>query len=497
MKNIIFLSMVLFCFFTVSSAFSQWQQPDIRLTNAAGFSTNSDFASSGSFLHAVWQDTRVGGNKIFYKRSTNEGVTWEADIQLTNLNGILPTISATGSSVHIVWHDNRSGDVEIYYKRSTDNGVTWESDVRLTNSSGVSQDPIIKAEGSSVNVIWRDTRSGTYEMFYKRSIDGGITWSSDTMLTAHTSGLASLNSLAVYGSNLHIAWSDTRHNDDYEIFYKRSTNGGLSWSEDTRLTNELRISESPSITCNSSGVHIAWVDLRDSNINAEVYYKRSTDNGNTWGVDTRLTVYAYAGNPSILVSGSIVHVIWGVLPSGSEIHYKRSTNSGNSWETSTQVSSSFSGAYYPNIAVTGSKAHIIWHDVRNGSTNSEIYYDFNPNGNTIGLQNISTEMPDKFELSQNYPNPFNPKTNINFRLAKSGNVKLVVYDASGREVKELVNQVLQAGVYKTDFNASYLSSGVYFYKLITSEFTEVKKMMLVVIPAVKRLCCGFYFFASL
>lgn len=473
--------MVLFCFFTASNAFSQWQQPDIRLTNAAGFSTNSDFASSGSFLHAVWQDTRDGNTEIFYKRSTNEGVNWEADVQLTNqpTSKALPTISATGSSVHIVWQENRTGDVEIYYKRSTDNGITWESDVRLTNNSGVSQDPIIRAEGTSVNVIWRDTRSGTYEMFYKRSIDGGNTWSSDTMLTAHSTGLASLNSLAIYGSNLHIAWSDTRHNDDYEIFYKRSTNGGISWGEDTRLTNELRISESPSVTCNSSGVHIAWIDLRDSNINAEVYYKRSTDNGNSWGADTRLTVYAYAGNPSILLSGSIVHVIWGVLPSGSEIHYKRSSNSGNTWETSTQLSTSFSGAYYANLAVTGSKTHVIWHDVRNGSTNSEIYYDYNPTGNTIGISTISTEVPAAFSLSQNYPNPFNPVTNIKFSLPAAGFVKLTIFDMLGREVETLVSKNLNAGIYNADWDAANRSGGVYFYKLQAGEFTETRKMILV------------------
>lgn len=480
MNKFIFLFVIAHCTLLIDNCISQWQ-PDTRLTNAAGFSTNSDLSSSGSFLHAVWQDTRDGNIEIFYKRSTNEGVTWESDLQITNqpTSKALPTISSTGSSVHIVWQENRTSDVEIYYKRSTDNGVTWESDVRLTNSSGVSQDPIIRAEGTSVNVIWRDTRSGTYEMFYKRSIDGGNTWSSDTMLTAHSTGLASLNSLAIYGSNLHIAWSDTRHNDDYEIFYKRSTNGGVSWGEDTRLTNELRISESPSITCNASGVHIAWIDLRDSNINAEVYYKRSTDNGNTWGADTRLTVYAYAANPSILLSGSIVHVIWGVLPSGSEIHYKRSTNSGNSWETSTQLSSSFSGAYYPNVAVTGSKAHVIWHDVRNGSTNSELYYDFNPTGNTIGITNLSSEIPNSYSLSQNFPNPFNPTTNIKFAISKAGLVKLNVFDIMGREIEILVNENLSAGTFNADWNAENHSSGVYFYKIQAGDFTDIKKMILV------------------
>ncbi|HAX49380.1 MAG TPA: T9SS type A sorting domain-containing protein [Ignavibacteria bacterium] len=466
--------------FFVVTGYSQWQ-PDIRLTNANGFSTNSELTSSGSSLHAVWQDTRDGNTEIFYKRSTNEGINWEADVQLTNIpNGkSLPTISATGSSVHIVWYENRTGtnDFEIYYKRSTDMGVTWEADVRLTNSAGVSSYPIIKSEASAVNVIWSDTRSGGSGIYYKRSTDGGNSWSDDTLLN-DTTGTSSLASLTTTGSNLHLAWSDYRNDGEYEIYYKRSTNGGISWSADTRLTNELRISESPAITSNSNEVHITWVDLRDSNINSEVYYKRSTDNGSTWGPDTRLTVYAHAMNPAILLSGAIVHLSWH-NSTGSEIHYRRSLNSGSSWETGIQLSSSFSGAYQPNIAVTGSKAHIIWHDVRNGSTNSELYYDFNPTGNAIGITNISTEMPEVYILSQNYPNPFNPVTNIQFAIPVAGFVKLTVFDMLGREVENLVNKNMNAGTYLAEWNASNYPSGIFFYRLVSDDFSEVKKMILV------------------
>ena len=478
----IFKFSILFGFYSMLFGFcyAQWQQPDIRLTNAAGFSTNSDLASSGNYLHAVWQDTRATGSEVFYKRSTNQGINWDADFQLTNSTGSiqLPSVSAADNIVHVVWNDNRDGNPEIYYKRSTNNGINWESDVRLTNDPAVSSEAVISAEGQLVNVIWRDTRDGSHEIFYKRSTDGGATWSTDTMLTNHSAGLAASISMSVSGLNVHLAWSDTRDNNDYEIYYKRSTNGGISWGADTRLTNELRISESPAITLNSSEIHITWVDLRDSNINTEIYYKRSTDNGNSWSSDTRLTVYANAMNPSILLSGPIVHLAWH-NSSGSEINYRRSLNSGVTWETKEQVSSSFSGAIQPNIAVTGNKVHIIWHDVRNGSTNSEIYYDYNPSGNSIGIQNISTEIPDNFTLSQNYPNPFNPVTNIRFQVKQSIEVKLIIYDVNGREAGTIVNQKLQAGTYEAEWDGSRHSSGVYFYKVIAGEFIETKRMVLV------------------
>ena len=90
-----------------------------------------------------------------------------------------------------------------------------------------------------------------------------------------------------------------------------------------------------------------------------------------------------------------------------------------------------------------------------------------------------TVIPDKFELNQNYPNPFNPETKIKFGLPKEGNVKLTVYDVSGRKVDELVNQKLNAGTFEVTWNGSNFSSGVYFYKLETDGFVETKKMILV------------------
>jgi len=97
----------------------------------------------------------------------------------------------------------------------------------------------------------------------------------------------------------------------------------------------------------------------------------------------------------------------------------------------------------------------------------------------IGINKISEMIPDKFSLSQNYPNPFNPATVINYRLPITNFVKLVIYDAPGREVAVLVNEKQQAGEYQVEWNASNYASGIYFYKLSTAEFTETKKMVLV------------------
>jgi len=100
--------------------------------------------------------------------------------------------------------------------------------------------------------------------------------------------------------------------------------------------------------------------------------------------------------------------------------------------------------------------------------------------NTMINANTNTSIiPEKYSLSQNYPNPFNPVTRIKYDIPKQGFVTMKIYDVLGREVRTLVNEVKQAGNYSVEFNASELSSGVYFYRLESNDFTDIKRMILV------------------
>ena len=114
------------------------------------------------------------------------------------------------------------------------------------------------------------------------------------------------------------------------------------------------------------------------------------------------------------------------------------------------------------------------------------YFGVNNNIFQIGyatstmLTSISgtADIPDGFSLSQNYPNPFNPATTINYSIPKEALVTLKVYNVLGEEVDILVNEIKQVGNYETNFDASSLSSGIYFYRLKAGDFIETKKMIL-------------------
>ena len=91
----------------------------------------------------------------------------------------------------------------------------------------------------------------------------------------------------------------------------------------------------------------------------------------------------------------------------------------------------------------------------------------------------SIENPGDFHLNQNFPNPFNPATTIKFVLAKSSNVKIVIYDVFGREVQTIVNNKYNKGEYEISWDAAKFASGVYFYKMNADNYVNVKKMILI------------------
>ncbi len=100
-------------------------------------------------------------------------------------------------------------------------------------------------------------------------------------------------------------------------------------------------------------------------------------------------------------------------------------------------------------------------------------------GSTNAVKQINSLVPDEFEITQNYPNPFNPTTNIEYSLPEVFFVELKVYDILGNEVATLVNEEQVAGVYRADFDASRLTSGVYIARISAGNFTKAIKMNLV------------------
>ena len=479
-------------FLNVAFLQAQWQ-PDVRLTNDPGWSTTSFnnawcIASSGDTVHVVWYDNRDGNYEIYYKRSTDNGINWGPDTRLTDnsASSEYPALAVSGSFVHIVWYDFRDGNYEIYYKHSTDGGTNWEADVQLTFNSYPSYCPSLSVSNSIVSVVWIDGRDSNWEIYYKRSTDKGITWDSDTRLTNASSD--SFNpSVSVTGSNVNVVWYD-RRDGNYGIYYRRSSDSGMNWEADTCLTNNSGSSIAPCIFAAASNVHVVWQDDRDGAY--KIFYKHSSDEGMTWGQDTCLTEEDSSFLPSIAVSDMKVHLVWAFeYPLNREIFYKRSIDNGITWEQEIRLTDAPKEGWLPSVSISDSILHLVWRDERDGNT--EIYYKRYPNANVTGIENINAVLTNGFNLEQNYPNPFNPRTKISYSIPTSPSLPLLtkervgvrfvtlkVYDILGKEVVVLVNEEQPAGVYELNWNAANLPSGIYFYQLTAGDFIQTKKMIL-------------------
>jgi hypothetical protein len=117
---------------------------------------------------------------------------------------------------------------------------------------------------------------------------------------------------------------------------------------------------------------------------------------------------------------------------------------------------------------------VVW--VGLDGSNNRVYWDrYNA---VVGVNPKGEVVPQNYSLSQNYPNPFNPSTKIEFTLPKDEFVTIKVYDILGKESEVLLSKDMKKGSFVIDFNASRLSSGVYFYKITSGDFTDVKKMIL-------------------
>jgi len=387
-KIAIFLTLfvILNSSFLIINCYSQWES-EVRLTDAPDTSFFCSVSVNESIIHVVWVDKRDDNWEIYYKRSTDCGMNWGADTRLTNNTAwsFSPTIAVSCLLVHVVWEDNRDGNFEIYYKNSTDGGITWGTDTRLTNNTAWSRFPTIAVSDSFVHVVWIDERDGNDEIYYKKSTNGGINWGADTRLTNNTAWSFS-PTIAVSGSLVHVVWSDIRDGNS-EIYYKKSTDGGINWGKDMRLTNGNNSSGGPTIAVSDTILHLVWEDWRNGKYNNEIYYKRSTDGGINWEDDVRLTNNnANSGRSTIAVSGNLLHLVWEDNRDGNpEIYYKNSTDGGMIWEEDTRLTNATNVSWRPSISVSGSSVYVVWNEGRD--VNWEIYYKRNPTGNIEAISN--------------------------------------------------------------------------------------------------------------
>ena len=296
-----------------------------RLSWTSGNSNNPTIVvDSSNRIHIVWQDNALNSNhEIFCKKSTDGGTSWtQKRLTYTSVDSYTPAIAVDSHNhIHVVWSEWTS-NIQICYKKSTDGGVNWTTK-RLTYSTGWSLNPVIAIDSNNtIHVVWHDHTPGNPDIYYKKSTDGGVNWT--TKRLTYNSGRSQMSTIGIDSNdNIHVMWGDNTPGN-YEIYYKRTTDEGVSWTT-KRLTFNSGSSSNPALALDSYNyIHVVWLDnSQDSNF--EIFYKRSTDGGASWTHKRLTNTGTYSGGPSVaLDSNDSIFAVWfDHAPGNHEIYLRK------------------------------------------------------------------------------------------------------------------------------------------------------------------------------
>jgi hypothetical protein len=261
-------------------------------TNPADDYRSTITRTNNGKLWVVWDSWR-SDNNIWYKTSDDNGTTWSADTQLTTdpSSDYDPAImQASDSTIWVVWYSYRSGNTDIWYKTSTDGGVTWSDAIQLTTDPNGDYSPaVMQASDGTIWVVWYSYRSGNADLWYKTSSDGGTTWSSVVQLTKAPEYDYHPAITQTSDGTIWVLW-DSWRTDHPGIWYKTSMDGGMSWSPDTEFITDTNWDYAPTIAQTGDGT--IWVARQSWSWdlwNFDIWYRTSNDGGVTWSADQQFT----------------------------------------------------------------------------------------------------------------------------------------------------------------------------------------------------------------
>ena len=366
-----------------------------------------------------------------------------------------------------------------YILKTTNGGDNWQIQFRQTID-------LHKIEMIDNNTGYVGGGLGAWATRYMfKTTNGGVSW--DTILGTFATG-GRIEDISFINR-------DTGWYADVDVFdggLFKTTNGGVNWQR------QRNPNQAPTL-----------VQFINSNTGWMVYGQqiwKSTNGGDNWFFQVNSLSSTIR---SIFFLDENKGWAGGLLSLNTTAHIMYTTNSGLNWYASDGVkninggydiffvndSVGWAGTYQVPYIMKTTNGGVFWGVQKLPYTSTNIVSAIrgdtshawsnrshtSDGGGAIiytGIENITSTVPSEYDLYQNYPNPFNPVTRIRFSLPQKSFTKLIISDISGKIVSVLVNQELQSGEYEYTFDAINLSSGIYFYTMITEKYKQTKKLIL-------------------
>jgi len=417
-------------------------------------------------IHATWQQRNTSSEKYQTFYSKYNGASWTTPAQISvaaSVRGEEATINvASDGNLWVVYNNDGEGNSNEYLfaVKSTDGGSTWSANADTLSFVGtfgtsieVGRTALAAGLDGKMVAVWDNSLDGisSRREVFANQYDGN-TWLGELRISDTTTI-----------DRDHNRYVSSAIDDEGNIYAFYGLN--IISSADPRLSYLVMAKK-------------GWNDAWNTNYNAIL--DSSTAN--------------YLSVSAVIDSNDVIHVAYRRdVPEDTtgrdEIVYTYSIDKGATWAPRIVVSRPNHDGGYVSIANRVRTAYgidILWRESRDENLNDQdttsvVYANIPYSMIPVGISDVS--QPSRYLLLKNYPNPFNPSTKIIFGVAQRGSVKLIIYDALGRIVKNLINEELNAGNYTLEWNAitnenKKVTSGVYFVKLITSEGIKTVKMMM-------------------
>ncbi len=300
-------------------------------------------------------------------------------------------IATLGDLVFLTWSDNRYGDRDVFFVVSPDRGTTWGSNVRVNDTtpgdgSFQANPSFVVDDSGTIYVVWSDDRSGTPQIYFSSSLDGGLSFTPNypILTTVGQQFPQEFPTLAIDSQGtLYVAWQEPPADGSTppRIHFSKSLDGGLTWTRKrqvdpnplvaTQVTVETGAQRTPSMKVDDAGnVYLSWTDLRRGN--PDIFFARSTDAGDTWQPSVWVTSDFKGGNfemhPSLGVDGAGNIYIAFTHGDVYDINVARSNDGGATWKSARvdDTTGPYVGNLNPGLSVnTQGDVVVVWADSRN------------------------------------------------------------------------------------------------------------------------------------
>lgn len=358
--------LAVFIFLVAASALAAQAQvvfsPPKNVSNSSGNTQSQQIAvDAAGNINLVWVDTSPGNAAIFFSRSSDAGSTFSTPVSISKhaqSTASSPHVAVdSAGNVSVVWTETSpDGSANFIYFNHSTNGVTFTNPQNISGDAGAATGPRIAVDSSGgVSVVWVDTSVGNSEIFFSHSADGGTTFSTPLNISSDAGDSLAPQIAVDPMGNINVAWQDDTPGIRYDIFFSRSSDGGVMFSAPLQVTHsisESRVLALEQLAAGANGnIYLLWIQFIPLQASSEsVSFSRSTDGGQTFSFAGGIGFSSF-GMMGLDPSSNDIGVVArnDVDQEFSDILFNFSSDSGGSFSGARQISAS--GASSPQIVV--------------------------------------------------------------------------------------------------------------------------------------------------